>query len=101
MTSETTQRAERLIAMIATHQPPALPRTAVINPATATAFATFAYADAGHLDAVVDAAVRAAGGWAQASLATRREAIHRIAAIIEREAEALAALLTLEQGKPL
>lgn len=100
MTRERLQRAERLIGLIAQHQPKAMSRAPVINPATGEAFASFGYSDAAHLDMVVDAAVRASRKAVLVPLAIRREQLILVADIIEREETGLAALLVLEQGKP-
>ena len=93
--------AERLIALIAGHQPAGLPSSDVVNPATGAAFATFAFATAAHVDEVLASAAAAARIAAATPLADRRALLEKLAVIIEAESEALAELLTLEQGKPI
>lgn len=72
----------------------------VVNPATGQAFAAAPRADIEQLDAAVAAARSAFPGWSALSFAARGEALGRLAAALEAQAEAFAQLLTREQGKP-
>ncbi|MFW7347774.1 MAG: aldehyde dehydrogenase family protein [Pigmentiphaga sp.] len=73
----------------------------VIDPATGQPFGRCPQASPDQLDAAVAAARRAQPAWAARPLAERRNCLHRLAdAILAHEPE-LAALITLEQGKPL
>ena len=75
-------------------------RSEVFNPATLEVVGTAPNADAGALDAAVAAGHLALGGeWAEEG--NRREAMARFADAIDSEGEALARLLSLEQGKVL
>jgi len=73
----------------------------VINPATGEAFALCPDASRDDLDAAVAAARAAQPGWAALGYAARRERIFALANALTAEADALAALLTQEHGKPL
>jgi acyl-CoA reductase-like NAD-dependent aldehyde dehydrogenase len=73
----------------------------VINPATGQVLARCPDATRGQLDVAVAAARRAAPGWAAASFADRRACIQGMAAALRAQQDALAELLTREQGKPL
>ena len=73
----------------------------VVNPATRAPFAEAPAASRGSLDAAVAAARRALPGWRSLGLDGRRAALRKIAAALVDNAERLAELLTLEQGKPL
>jgi acyl-CoA reductase-like NAD-dependent aldehyde dehydrogenase len=57
----------------------------------------------GREDAVraIEAAGRAADGWARATAFERAAAMHRVADAVESRRDALARTLTLDQGKPL
>ncbi|UII68959.1 aldehyde dehydrogenase family protein [Pseudomonas sp. HN11] len=73
----------------------------VINPATGAAFARCPAGSLGQLDQAVDAAQQAFKTWQHSSHADRCERLLAIAADIECEAESLARLIVMEQGKPL
>lgn len=73
----------------------------VINPATGKPFATVARASADQLEAAVKAAKAAQPAWAARPLAERREAVLELAKRIDDQADAIARLLVMEQGKPL
>lgn len=73
----------------------------VINPATGTAFAQCPAGSLGQLDQAVSAAQAAFKSWRHSSHPDRCERLMAIAADIEQEAESLARLIVLEQGKPL
>jgi aldehyde dehydrogenase (NAD+) len=74
---------------------------AVINPATGAPFADAPDASPADLDRAVAAARAAFPGWAATPHADRAGAVVALADAITRNAEALAALLTREQGKPI
>ncbi|MFT7940659.1 aldehyde dehydrogenase family protein, partial [Salmonella enterica] len=59
------------------------------------------HSDAIEVAAAVAAARQAQPGWAALSLAQRREHLQRVADAIAANAERLATLVTLEQGRPL
>lgn len=73
----------------------------VINPATGTAFAQCPAGSLAQLDAAVDAAQAAFKTWRLSTHALRCERLMAIADDIEQNADALARLIVLEQGKPL
>lgn len=73
----------------------------VVNPATGTAFATCARADASQLESAVAAAKRAFPGWSATPFSERRALLERWADAIEARKDEFTRLLTQEQGKPL
>lgn len=73
----------------------------VVNPATGKIFARCPAAGAAELDAAVAAARRAFAAWSARSFEERAGYVGRIAAALEANKEALAKLLTQEQGKPV
>ena len=77
-------------------------RLSVRNPATGDVIAVIHEASAPDVDRAVTAARRALeGDWSQIGAQARGELLHRLAGLIEREAERLAELETLENGMPL
>ncbi|MEO6078713.1 MAG: aldehyde dehydrogenase family protein [Steroidobacteraceae bacterium] len=76
-------------------------RLDVINPATGSVFAHCPAAGAAELDNAVAAAQRAFPAWRALGFAERAAYIARFAAALEANQEALARLLTQEQGKPI
>ncbi|HRO15969.1 MAG TPA: aldehyde dehydrogenase family protein [Paracoccus sp. (in: a-proteobacteria)] len=73
----------------------------VVNPATEEILASCPRASEAQLDAAVAAARAAFPTWSRLPIADRRWMIETLADRIEAEADALARLLTQEQGKPL
>src|ERR1700749_3130663 len=73
----------------------------VINPATEAVFARSPRASRAQLDSAVAAAKQAFISWSQVPIATRRERPGQGRDLFWANAEPLARLLTLEQGKPL
>ena len=73
----------------------------VVNPATGERFAFAPDATRAQLDRAVAAAARAFPAWSATPIDERRTTVHRIAARLREHAEAIGALLTAEQGKPL
>ncbi|HEU4626340.1 MAG TPA: aldehyde dehydrogenase family protein [Steroidobacteraceae bacterium] len=76
-------------------------RLEVINPATGAVFARCPAAGRAELERAVAAARRALPQWRARSFEDRTEFIKRMAGILRANQDALAALLTREQGKPL
>ena len=73
----------------------------VMNPSTGAVVGRAPLASAADVDDAVAAATQAFPGWRDTADAERAEACRRIAIAIESHSEALARLLTEEQGKPL
>ena len=73
----------------------------VVDPATATVFATAQRADRAPLDAAVEAATRAFPAWSALSREQRAGYLETLADAVEARFEEFALLLTSEQGKPL
>jgi len=73
----------------------------VIDPAIGEPFAIAPECSPDQLEYAVDAAGKAFGGWRHSDRAERRDALQRIATVLEANREELAELLTREQGKPL
>ncbi|KGH28008.1 aldehyde dehydrogenase family protein [Comamonas testosteroni] len=76
-------------------------RYEVIDPATGEAFGTAPEASPAQLDQAVAAARQAQPAWASRSWAERRHSLLRLADLLQQDLDPLAALITLEQGKPL
>src|SRR5262245_16347150 len=74
-----------------------------LNPATGEVIAKVAEADKADVDKAVDAARRAfeTGPWSQTSAAGRGVLLNRLADLIEANIDELAALETLDNGKPI
>jgi len=72
----------------------------VLNPATGAAFAQAPRCSKEQLDLAVAAAAGAFPAWSATPFAARQEALRRIGAALAENADALAKLLTTEQGKP-
>lgn len=73
----------------------------VINPATEAVFARVPHASEAQMNAAVAAAKSAQKAWAETPMAERRARVEALAAAIGEEADELARLITMEQGKPL
>ncbi len=73
----------------------------VINPATGAVFARCPAANKQQLDAAVNSARTAFPLWKAKSFAERAAFIGKMAAVLREHQEALAQLLTREQGKPI
>jgi len=73
----------------------------IINPATGQVFARCPAANKQQLDAAVHAARAAFLKWRTRSFAERADAIRTMANVLRENQEALAQLLTREQGKPI
>jgi acyl-CoA reductase-like NAD-dependent aldehyde dehydrogenase len=73
----------------------------VVNPATGAVLASCPRATRLQLDRAVAAAHTAFDPWAATALEERRKLLLHLAQALQAQAEAMAQLLTLEQGKPL
>jgi betaine-aldehyde dehydrogenase len=74
---------------------------AVENPYTEETIATVGLPSAEQLDAALDAARRAAPGWAATPAVERAEMLHEIASGLRARTDELARTTTIEGGKPL
>src|SRR5579872_5687710 len=74
-----------------------------INPATEEVIATVAEGDAADVDRAAEAAREALehGEWSKMDARDRGRLMYKLADLIEEEAEELAALETLDNGKPI
>lgn len=75
--------------------------TVAINPATGEPIAEFDLHDDAAIDAALDRAVAAQRAWRWSTHGERRALLQRLAAGFRRERDTLAALITLEMGKPV
>jgi lactaldehyde dehydrogenase/glycolaldehyde dehydrogenase len=73
----------------------------VENPATGEMVAVVPAGGEAEAAAALEAAARAQPAWAALPPIRRADHLRRLAALVERDAEALARLVTMEQGKPL
>ena len=73
----------------------------VINPATGGTIAELPLASTGDLDEALAAADRAWPAWRATDVETRGAILHKAAALLRERADAIGALMTQEQGKPL
>ncbi len=74
---------------------------ATINPATGALVRAFDEHDDAHVDAALTAAQRAAATWRRTPVGERALLLSRVADALERGRESLAAIATLEMGKPV
>jgi succinate-semialdehyde dehydrogenase/glutarate-semialdehyde dehydrogenase len=77
------------------------PGEAVVNPAVGQPIAMLPHASAADLDAALAAAQRGFDHWRDVSAYDRAKIMRRAAERIRGRAEAIARILTLEEGKPL
>jgi lactaldehyde dehydrogenase/glycolaldehyde dehydrogenase len=77
------------------------PDREVVNPATGAAFTHVPEASRGQALAAIAAARRAQPAWGRRAPIERARIMKRIASLIRRDAEALAKLVVMEQGKPI
>ncbi|TCS08121.1 NAD-dependent succinate-semialdehyde dehydrogenase [Caulobacter sp. BK020] len=73
----------------------------VFDPATARPIADLPHASAADLDAALDAAARAFPTWSATTASERAKVLRRAADLIRTRIEAIATVMTLEQGKPV
>ncbi len=76
-------------------------RMNIINPATEEPIDSVPVATTADLDRALAAADRAWRSWREVDVWTRSATLRRVAELIRERAEAIAAILTEEQGKPL
>src|SRR2546423_6022550 len=76
-------------------------RFTAVSPATGEDIAEVPEGGREDAQLAIDAANRAAEGWARAGAFERADAMHRIADEVERRRDSLTHTLTLDQGKPL
>ena len=74
---------------------------AVFNPATGKEIGRVAHASKADLDKALDAAQNGFATWREMTAAERSKIMRRAAGLMRERAEAIARLLTQEQGKPL
>src|SRR5579871_371195 len=73
----------------------------VVNPASGEPIGTVAHAARSDLDRALEAADRGFRQWRKISAFDRSKLMRKAADILRSRADAIAELLTLEQGKPL
>ncbi len=73
----------------------------IVNPATGDAIATLAHAERADLDRALEAADRGFKVWRKVSAFDRSKVMRKAANLLRERADAIALLLTMEQGKPL
>ncbi|MFE7630224.1 NAD-dependent succinate-semialdehyde dehydrogenase [Kocuria sp. NPDC057446] len=71
------------------------------NPATGEVIETYPFVGAEDLDTVLHRVQAGFGQWSQTNPETRCEVLARMAGLMRRDAEQLAALITAEMGKPI
>ena len=74
---------------------------AVFNPATGKEIGRVAHATKVDLDRALDAAQKGFEAWRDMPAAERAKTMRRAAALMRERAEAIAAIMVQEQGKPL
>ncbi|WP_289041920.1 NAD-dependent succinate-semialdehyde dehydrogenase [uncultured Aliiroseovarius sp.] len=77
------------------------PQTPVENPANGAQIGAIATAQPAEIEAAVSAARVAFGPWAALPAVTRAKHLHALGDAIAQDADAMARLMTLEQGKPV
>jgi succinate-semialdehyde dehydrogenase/glutarate-semialdehyde dehydrogenase len=73
----------------------------VVNPATGEPIGTVAHADKSDLDHALEAADKGFRAWRKVSAFDRSKVMRKAANILRDRADAIAPLLTMEQGKPV
>jgi succinate-semialdehyde dehydrogenase/glutarate-semialdehyde dehydrogenase len=73
----------------------------VLNPATGEPVGTVAHADRSDLDRALEAADKGFRTWRRVSAFDRSKLMRKAANLVRERADAIAPLMTLEQGKPL
>ena len=76
-------------------------RREIINPATEEAVDSVPVATAADLDRALEAAERAWRAWREVDAWTRSAAVRRVGVLLRERADAIAEVLTEEQGKPV
>ena len=77
------------------------PQTPVENPANGAQIGAIATAQPDEIEGAVRAARAAFGPWAALPAATRAKHLHALGDVIAQDADAMARLMTMEQGKPV
>jgi len=73
----------------------------VVNPLDGARIGTVAKAEVADLDRAAEAAARGFAVWREASAVERAEMLRKAAAVLRRDADTTARLMSLEQGKPV
>jgi succinate-semialdehyde dehydrogenase/glutarate-semialdehyde dehydrogenase len=73
----------------------------VVNPANGEVIGTVAHAERADLDRALEAADKGFRAWRKVSAFERSKVMRKAADLLRQRADAIAPLLTLEQGKPL
>jgi len=73
----------------------------IVNPATGGPIGTVAYAERADLDRALDAADQGFKAWRKVSAFERAKLMRKAANLFRERADAIAPMLTMEQGKPL
>jgi succinate-semialdehyde dehydrogenase/glutarate-semialdehyde dehydrogenase len=73
----------------------------VVNPASGEPIGTVAHADKSDLDHALDAADKGFRAWRKVSAFDRSKIMRKAANLLRERADAIAPLMTMEQGKPL
>ena len=73
----------------------------VLNPATEEVIGTYAYAGKEDLDEALEAAEKGFAQWRKVSAFDRSKVMRKAADILRSRADAIARIMTMEQGKPL
>jgi succinate-semialdehyde dehydrogenase/glutarate-semialdehyde dehydrogenase len=73
----------------------------VVNPASGEVIGSVAHAERADLDRALDAAERSFRTWRKISAFERAKVMRKAADLLRQRADAIAPLLTMEQGKPL
>ncbi|MBW7834580.1 MAG: NAD-dependent succinate-semialdehyde dehydrogenase [Simplicispira suum] len=76
-------------------------RIDVVNPATGAVMAQVAHADKADLDRALEAAQRGFEAWRATPAFERAQTMRKAAGLVRERADAIARLMTQEQGKPL
>jgi succinate-semialdehyde dehydrogenase / glutarate-semialdehyde dehydrogenase len=72
----------------------------VVNPANGEVIGTVAHAERADLDRALEAADKGFRGWRKVSAFERSKVMRKAADLLRQRADAIAPLLTMEQGKP-
>ena len=73
----------------------------VVNPATGETIGTVAHAEKADLDRALEAAARGFQAWRKVGAFDRYKVMRKAADLLRARADAIATMLTMEQGKPL
>lgn len=75
-------------------------RLVCVNPSNGEPFARVACAATAEVDQTIETAIMASALWRSTAMQERSRKLHRLADLILEERDTIAALITLEQGKP-